>query len=60
MSFAMATKNRYMGKGVQSAVRAVLEVLAPAVEGVEASEQRIVDQILRDTDGTATKKKGGG
>jgi enolase len=52
-------KNRYMGKGVQSAVRAVLEVLAPAVEGVEASEQRIVDQILRDTDGTATKKKVG-
>ena len=52
-------KNRYMGKGVQSAVRVVLEVLAPAVEGVEASEQRIVDQILRDTDGTATKKKVG-
>ncbi len=52
-------KNRYLGKGVQGAVSAVLDVLAPAIEGVEASEQRTVDQILIDTDGTANKEKVG-
>ncbi|MDA9917796.1 phosphopyruvate hydratase [Pontimonas sp.] len=52
-------KNRYLGKGVQGAVSAVLDVLAPAIEGVEASEQRAVDQILIDTDGTANKEKVG-
>jgi enolase len=52
-------KNRYLGKGVQAAVSAVLDVLAPAIEGVEASEQRTVDQILIDTDGTANKEKVG-
>ena len=52
-------KNRYLGKGVQGAVSAVLDVLAPAIEGVEASEQRTVDQILIDNDGTANKEKVG-
>jgi len=51
-------KARYLGKGVRGAVSAVLDLLAPAIEGVEASDQRGVDQILIDTDGT-TNKKGG-
>ena len=50
---------RYMGKGVQSAVRAVMEVLAPAIEGFDASEQRAIDQMLIDTDGTTNKEKVG-
>jgi len=50
---------RYMGKGVQSAVRAVMEVLAPAIEGFDASEQRAIDQTLIDTDGTTNKEKVG-
>ena len=48
---------RYLGKGVQKAVEAVISVLGPALEGLEASEQRVVDQVLKDADGTENKKK---
>jgi len=51
--------SRYFGKGVERAVAAVLDVLAPAVEGMEASEQRQIDQILIDLDGTPNKEKVG-
>lgn len=51
--------SRYFGKGVERAVAAVLEVLAPAVEGMEASEQRQIDQVLIDLDGTPNKEKVG-
>lgn len=51
--------SRYFGKGVERAVASVLEVLAPAVEGMEASEQRQIDQILIDLDGTPNKEKVG-
>ena len=47
--------SRYLGKGVQSAVAAVIDVLGPAIEGMEASEQRAVDQALIDADATANK-----
>ena len=52
-------KNRYGGKGVRKAVEAVIDELGPAVEGVEASEQRIVDEILIETDGTENKSRTG-
>jgi len=52
-------KARYLGKGVRGAVSAVLDLLAPAIEGVEASDQRGVDQILIDTDGTTNKERVG-
>lgn len=48
-------QSRYLGKGVQGAVAAVMEVLAPAIEGFEASEQRNIDDILRTADATANK-----
>ncbi|MFB8386387.1 phosphopyruvate hydratase [Microbacterium sp. NPDC055910] len=51
--------NRYGGKGVQKAVAAVIDELGPALEGVEASEQRIVDEILIETDGTENKSRAG-
>ena len=51
--------SRYFGKGVERAVASVLEVLAPAVEGMEASEQRQIDQVLIDLDGTPNKEKVG-
>src|ERR1700712_565297 len=38
--------DRYMGKGVQRAVAAVLDVIGPELVGFEASEQRLVDQRL--------------
>jgi enolase len=50
-------KKRYMGKGVQKAVAAVIDVLGPAIEGFDASEQRAIDDALRVADGTDNKQK---
>ena len=50
-------KSRYLGKGVEKAVDAVLDVLGPAIEGFEASDQRLVDATLIELDGTDNKKK---
>ena len=52
-------KTRYSGKGVLKAVAAVIDELGPAIEGVEASEQRIVDEILIEVDGTDNKGRVG-
>jgi enolase len=48
---------RYGGKGVEKAVLAVLDDIGPHVLGLEASEQRIVDQSMIDLDGTDNKGK---
>ena len=52
-------KARYGGKGVLKAVDAVLDELGPAIEGIDASEQRIVDEVLIQTDGTDNKGRTG-
>ncbi len=49
-------KGRYLGKGVQKAVDGVLDAIGPAIEGIDASDQRIVDGIMIDLDGTENKK----
>lgn len=49
--------SRYLGKGVQGAVEAVTEVIEPEIIGLDASEQRVLDQTLIDLDGTANKGK---
>jgi len=49
--------SRYGGKGVQKAVEAVLDQIAPAVIGLSADEQRLIDQTLLDLDGTADKSR---
>jgi enolase len=54
-----ADKTRYNGKGVLKAVAAVIDELGPAIEGVDASEQRIIDEILIETDGTENKSRSG-
>jgi enolase len=46
---------RYGGKGVESAVRGVLDQIGPELVGLEAVEQRVVDQKLVDLDGTPDK-----
>jgi enolase len=46
---------RYLGKGVQEAVDAVLDELGPAVVGQPADDQRVIDQIMLDLDGTDNK-----
>ncbi|HEY9384984.1 MAG TPA: phosphopyruvate hydratase [Gemmatimonadales bacterium] len=48
---------RYLGKGVQEAVRNVNEVLGPRLEGIDASDQIGVDAELMDADGTPNKAK---
>jgi enolase len=51
--------DRYGGKGVLKAVDGVLDVLGPAIEGFEASDQRLVDAELIAADGTDNKSKVG-
>ena len=48
-------KSRFLGKGVQDAVNAVMDEIAPEIIGFEASEQRLVDQALIELDGTPNK-----
>ena len=48
---------RYLGKGVQNAVDAVLDDINDAVAGIEGDEQRLVDQALLDLDGTDNKSR---
>ena len=52
-------KARYGGKGVLKAVAAVNEVLGPALEGLDATSQREVDEQLIALDGTANKSNYG-
>ncbi|HEY6485940.1 MAG TPA: phosphopyruvate hydratase [Candidatus Cybelea sp.] len=48
-------QHRYNGKGVRNAVRAVNDVLGPAIEGLDATAQREIDQRLIELDATANK-----
>ncbi|MFC4223170.1 phosphopyruvate hydratase [Lysinibacter cavernae] len=52
-------KSRYLGKGVQNAVAAVFDDLAPAIEDFSADDQRLVDAALIAADGTENKKRTG-
>jgi enolase len=49
--------SRYSGKGVGKAVEAVLDEIAPAIIGLSADDQRLVDQALVDLDGTPDKSR---
>ncbi|MFR9730020.1 phosphopyruvate hydratase [Saccharopolyspora sp. MS10] len=48
---------RYGGKGVEKAVEGVLDEIAPELAGLDATEQRVVDQKLVDLDGTPGKSR---
>jgi enolase len=50
-------EERYGGKGVQRAVQGVLDEVSPALSGLEATEQRLLDQELLDLDGTPDKSR---
>jgi enolase len=49
--------NRYLGKGVQTAVKAVVETLDEALLDFDATDQRAVDVELLRIDGTENKAK---
>ncbi|MGH7332412.1 MAG: phosphopyruvate hydratase [Candidatus Rokuibacteriota bacterium] len=46
---------RYGGKGVQQALRNVEETIAPEIDGMEATEQAVIDRTLLELDGTPNK-----
>ena len=48
---------RYGGKGVKKAVEAVNGEIRNALAGFDAADQRGLDQLLRDLDGTENKKR---
>jgi enolase len=50
-------KERYQGKGVLKAVAAVIDEIGPEIEGLDATDQRVVDQAMIDLDGTENKKR---
>ncbi|MBV9276858.1 MAG: phosphopyruvate hydratase [Candidatus Eremiobacteraeota bacterium] len=50
---------RYNGKGVLKAVSAVNDVLAPALEGLDVTAQREIDERLIELDGTRNKSNYG-
>ena len=50
-------KSRYGGKGVLKAVNNVNEVIAPALVGMSVLDQRGIDAMMLELDGTPTKSK---
>ncbi len=50
-------EQRYNGKGVQKAVRNVMEEIAPRIKGIEAGEQSHIDNLMIELDGTGNKGK---
>lgn len=50
-------KSRYLGKGVLNAVENVNEIICDALIGLDAFEQRSIDKIMMDLDGTPNKGK---
>jgi len=48
-------KNRYLGKGVLNAVANVNNILGPALVGISALQQRAIDKLMIQLDGTKNK-----
>lgn len=48
---------RYSGKGVEKAVAFVMDEIAPAIIGLDAQDQRLVDNEMIDLDGTPNKSR---
>src|SRR5512140_1027641 len=49
--------DRYGGKGVQMAVQAIEERIAPALDGLLATDQISIDRLMIELDGTPNKGK---
>ena len=48
---------KYMGKGVEKAIKNIRDKIAPLVLGLEVTEQVLIDQLMIDLDGTENKAK---
>ena len=50
-------KNRYLGKGVLKAVENVNTIIAPAILGMDVTDQASIDKVMIELDGTKDKSK---
>ncbi|MEW9106108.1 MAG: phosphopyruvate hydratase, partial [Paenibacillus sp.] len=50
-------KGRYVGKGVENAVKNVNEIIAPEIIGYDALDQVAIDKAMIELDGTPNKGK---
>ena len=50
-------KSRYLGKGVMTAVKNVNEIICQELEGIDVCEQKLIDEVLLQIDGTDNKSK---
>ncbi|RJG26520.1 phosphopyruvate hydratase [Paenibacillus thiaminolyticus] len=50
-------KGRYLGKGVENAVKNVNEIIAPEIIGMDALDQVLIDRTMIELDGTPNKGK---
>ena len=48
---------RYLGKGVEQAVRNVVQTIAPEICGLDVDDQAQIDRALNELDGTPNKSK---
>jgi enolase len=48
---------RYLGKGTRKAVANIIKKIAPAVTGLEAEDQSLIDHTMIELDGTPSKAK---
>jgi len=60
VQFAYDGGSKWRGMGVQKAVANVVDVIGPAVMGLDASQQLAVDDVIIELDGTPTKSRLGG
>jgi len=50
-------KSRYLGKGVETAVNNVNEIIAPEILGMDVTQQVLIDNLMIELDGTKNKAK---
>ncbi len=50
-------KNRYLGKGVTKAVENIHEIIAPRLIGEDSTDQRHIDHLMLELDGTPNKSR---
>ncbi len=60
VEFAYDGGTRWGGRGVMKAVHIVNEIIAPAIKGMDAVNQRAIDEVMIKLDGTPNKTKLGG
>ncbi len=50
-------KKRFHGKGVLTAIKNIMEEIAPKIRGLDSCEQVLIDKTMIDLDGTENKSK---